>query len=82
MVYVLYSKILEQRRRRIATIWIHLNIGKLFNLYFNNIEDNIVFDNEYKIYFEYKLFIKYKYSFNQHVCPKLCQKEFFISNFL
>ena len=73
-----YSKILEQRKRRIKTFIDSVNRKDDFDNYFKNIEDSIYYDNE--IYFEYKLWISNKYSFDKPLGPYseiMILKQFF-----
>ena len=58
-----YSKILEQRKRRVKTYIDSLNRKKLFNDYFDNVNDNIIKEDNF--YYEYFLWIKYQYSFSK-----------------
>lgn len=62
-----YSKILEQRKRRVKTYIDSLNRKKLFNDYFDNVNDNIIKEDNF--YYEYFLWIKYQYSFSKSLGP-------------
>lgn len=62
-----YSKIQEQRRRRIKTFIESQNRKKLFSQYFNNIDDSVILEDD--IYYEYFLFIRYQYSFSKSLGP-------------
>lgn len=62
-----YSKIQEQRRRRIKTFIESQTRKKLFSTYFKNIDDNIIREDDF--YYEYFLFIKYQYSFSKSLGP-------------
>jgi len=62
-----YAKIIEQRKRRTKNYLESIEKKKLYNTYFNNIQNNIICDNEY--YYEYLLWVKNNYSFNKSLGP-------------
>uniref|UniRef100_A0A6C0J6M7 Xrn1 N-terminal domain-containing protein n=1 Tax=viral metagenome TaxID=1070528 RepID=A0A6C0J6M7_9ZZZZ len=62
-----YAKIIEQRKRRTKNYLESVEKKKLYKVYFDNIEDNIICDNEY--YYEYLLWVKNNYSFNKSLGP-------------
>ena len=63
-----YSKILEQRKRRLRSYLESIERKRLYKLYFQKLENNIV--NEDGYYYEFFLWIKHHYSFSKSLGPQ------------